>query len=225
MNRLYTLLLRGSPNTERYARYVVDTPLSALTGRPDILQRLIPATTDLAYANFCADQLVQLCRKSRFSDDLARLDQHNTYAAEFDQLATVSTVWAGVPAGLAPYLLEPDIFHNWAYRLLAVTVDPVGMTITINGQPQDLTWSSGTSGAVPTGLGLSLMFAGALPGTAFSCTLQLTRLPRRELLTLDAELTSCPVPWHDPYADGKDAPDPETRIAAFILNYLEHDGE
>ena len=92
MNTLFTLLLRGEPNTARYSRYVVDTPLSELTARPDILQRLVPATTDTAYANYCADKLVQICRKSRFGDELERLDPQNTYAAEMTELPAISTV-------------------------------------------------------------------------------------------------------------------------------------
>ena len=224
MNRLYTLLLRGTPNVAQYVRYVVDTPLSTLTARPDILQRLIPATTDTAYVNHCADQLVQICRKSRFRDELERLDPQNTYATEMTELPDVSTTWTGVPVGIAPFLLEPDIFHNWVSRTLAITVDPIAMTATINGQEQSITWAGGASSAIPTGLGISILFSGIAPVAAFSCSVDMMRLPRRDLRSLDADLSGCPVTWHAPYDDGKDALDPETRIAAFILNYLEYDG-
>lgn len=225
INRLYSLLTRGTGHAaDYYQRAVTSSEISDLTSRADILQILAPAGLDASYANYRAEQLTQLCRKSRLRAELARLDPLNTYNYEFTGVPENLLTVTGLPATLAFDLLEPPEDHQWIARRFAISVTPGQNIAAVDGVEQSLGWSLGISLPLTLDGGLALVLRGVIPLAPFTFYADLVRRPHLDILTLEQQVSRIDgVQWHDPYTEYNSVLEPESRLSAFILNYLEYD--
>ena len=225
INRLYSKLLGDSQlQSDNYQRWLSDAE-DTRTTRLDIRKQLVPPGKDRGYMNFCAEQLVQICRSSIFRNDLERLDPRNTYDYPFTGFPEKKTQIGALPDGFELALLEPSVLHTWIDSSVRIAIDPGAATATIGDVSYPYTMPSA---AMPLGNGISVIFKGTLNYHVppFLADLTFQRRPWRdniELLAIAQDLAA-QVAWHAPYAEYRAAPEADLLIAAFIMNYLEYDG-
>jgi len=218
MNRIYSILVRGDYKNSTHYQRNVDTTVG-YSGLDAVADRLVPEGTDNSFYNYQAEQLVQICRKSRLKATLSTIDPLNTYEHTFGVI-TPSTFIGALPTGVFIDLLEPDVRHAWAQQSLAITFNPGGV-ITVNGLPTEFTVTDNITSVVPLADGLSMKMRGTLPGSNFSTIITVGRQPLRDLPTLITSLKTLETVWLARYREYQHSLDVNDWLAAYILNYCE----
>ena len=223
INLLYSKLLSDSAlQSDNYQRRLSQED-DTKTVRVDVRKVLMPFNSDRGYMNFCAEQLVQICRSSVFKADLARLDPRNTYQYPFTGFPELTTQVSDLPDGFGMDILEPSIYHQWIDNTTRIAVDVAGSRVQVNEVWYPITLPSA---AIPLAEGVNVIFKGVMPGADFLVDVVMQRRPWRDnaaLVPLIQDMSGRVV-WHDPYAEYKAAPESDLLIAAFVMNWLEYDG-
>jgi len=223
MNLVYTALMHGISGATMFLRRT-DSSLSISTAYRSVRGVLVPVSDDPNYRAACAEQLVQLCRRSSLTSLLAELDPKNTYAHEFTTLEA-STSFTGVPANCQFMLAEQQAQYGWIARRVNIVFDLGAGSATVDGTVQDIATADNLTSSVELGDGLSCRLAGEglvpAPST-FSIVLSLVRPPLRSLLDIDGSPVLQLMPWVDKYkawtGTGSSVSD---RVVAAVLNYAE----
>jgi hypothetical protein len=219
INKVYSMLLKGvQPGSSYFNRRCTGSAYHADPLWTWLGDMLVPASSGAGYSQYCAEQIVQVVRKSLLKDSLEAFDPMNTYRYEFDVVAP-STVKGGLPAGLYCDLLEPADLKEWVELDAFMVIDSVAGTISVDGVSQDLSWDAAgrQSAVIPVATGLSIRMRGTLASCSFN--MHLVRPPVRDLRALVAAMRDGSIPWHADYSQYKDSSDPDTWLAAAVLSY------
>ena len=213
INKVYSILARGSARNAAYYQRKVDT--TAGRGRLAAVGKLlVPDTPEGPYYNYQVEQLVQICRKSRLEALLTAFDPLNTYDTGFEPLEPVTAV-DGLPGDVQMALLEPYTTHIWVAK--AFTVSYIAPDrFTVNG----VAVRAAAGGPVPLADGLAVHFSGDL-ASPFRLATQFVRQPGRDLAPLLTALESADMPWLDTYSPWRHTTDVNDKLAAVALNYCE----
>ena len=223
VNLAYSKLLSDSAvGSEFYQRRLSQEPDAAVI-RVDIRKLLVPPTEDRGYMNFCAEQLVQLCRSSIFAKDLLRIDPRNTYQYPFTAVPEKQTRIGALPTGFEITILEPSVFHTWINSSVRIAVD-----VSMSRAQLNDSWYVFTLPSAPLDLGnaTSVAFKGVMPASDFLVDITMQRRPERNVKGLAETLRGFTdrMLWHAPYVEYKFAKEDDLFIAAFVMNFLEYDG-
>lgn len=209
INRLYGMLVDGPDPDQLYYRnslqdYVDDKAVNVL----------IPASTEKAYRQFCADQLCRLCAEV-LPSQLSELDPENSYAYPTTCVTQNATAAQGLPAGVNVTVFDKTIGYPFVIDTVAFRYD--GIDTFIFGS-RSFTWNNGTGMFEYNGFNIA--FTGIAAG-AFKGTLQLTRKPARPLTSLaDTIAAYAETQWEPEFEPYRDATLLTQRIAAFTLNTM-----
>ena len=217
MNTVYSILLKGVAHDAPLYQRKVDTSiaLQEFVGAGSIL---MPPTEDPSYENYQAEQLVQICRKSRLKGSLEAFDPFNTYEHVFDKIEPITTIGA-LPPDIYIDILEPSIRHTWAYNAVTLQVRPDG-TAVVNGKIIPYTKEDELTTILPVADKLVIKIRGAF-NQPFTTSLLLQRQPQRNIQQLDKDLRALQTVWLPQYEEYRNTPDINDFLAAFTLNYCE----
>lgn len=212
INRLYGILAPEALASAAYYRRSTQPRATV----PE-LQVLIPQTTEKAYIQYCADQLVRLSQLNQLTTVLQELDPDNTYERQSTQITDDVTNIAGVPAAVALVVVETNRRYPWVEQTIHLSFDGV-TTVTYDGN-KTAEWGATGTPLMPVA-GLALQLNGA-PPAAFTATVELTRRPSRDLLDLLDHMDKLEgLEWDARLEPYKDATVPTTRLVAYVLNAL-----
>jgi hypothetical protein len=132
-----------------------------------------------------------------------------------------STELYSVPSSLEVQRLENSLYRSDVVEAThVINVDPVADTVVVDGVTYSLGWSDGISEPIKIDSGMSIYLRGTLPGSSFTFTMDLVRMPERDLVAMLADLKTKIIPWDQVLKNYKDSYDFEDRIAAYVLNYI-----
>lgn len=205
INKLYGFLTETREEAELYYRYS-----SMPWCYSKVHTILLPQSDELAYQQYCADQLCLLCQAA-LPEQLGSMDPSNTYFVPATQVASYSTEFSGVPGNVTAQAFDTLPAYPWVRKTMPISYDGA-TTVVVDGR--SFTW--GTAFEVD---GIRLFFSGTTG--AFTATLNLVRTPYRDILALLAAAdTFKEIPWTDTFKELYDTTLPTTKLAAFVLNAL-----